>query len=116
MADPAGGGAPLLVLDHVPPAPGDEAPLSRVRGRSVSSFRPVPETIYWVLRATLSRGTSVTWSESHGDEVLYVLSGELEVAGSRCSEASALVVESGAPATVTALREVDVVHIGTMRA
>src|SRR4051794_12495788 len=76
--------ATLLRIDHVDREHAYCAPFCHIEGACVASFQIVPDTIYWVLTATLATDTSLTWSDAHGDEVVYILTGEVEVGGSRC--------------------------------
>jgi hypothetical protein len=60
--------------------------------------------------ADLEPGASLQWPPLHGDEGVYVESGELQINGSTCPEGGALILESGSSETVTATRDTRIVH------
>ena len=66
----------------------------------------------WLLAADLDDGTRLAWPETHGDEVVYVLSGALAVEGRICPTAGAVVVESGVASAVEARGATRIVHAG----
>jgi quercetin dioxygenase-like cupin family protein len=93
-------------------APGWAAPTVSLTGSAVSAQLSAPEFPLWLVRGTLQPGTSLTWNLPHGDEILYVTSGEVEVDGRVCPPGGAIVVESGVAATVVARGEAEVLHYG----
>jgi len=66
----------------------------------------------WAVRASLGAGATLTWEADHGDEGLYVASGEIRVGTRRCPAGGAVLIEAGVVASVTADAPADVVHVG----
>ena len=88
------------------------APSCDARGPICSAlFHPDGYSL-WALEAELGEGAELVWGDRHGDEVLYVLDGELDVQGSHCGPKDAAIVESGAAVTVRARTETRLVHFG----
>jgi quercetin dioxygenase-like cupin family protein len=102
----------LTVTDHHEMSAGYAAPSCEASGNTSTSYAVTVDGQMWVLRANLDEGSTLTWAEHHGDEVVYVLSGEIEVDGRSCTSETAIVVESDAPAVVTARSAAEIVHMG----
>jgi quercetin dioxygenase-like cupin family protein len=85
---------------------GYDAPACAVEGpaRSVR-FQPDGFSL-WEVEAELGAGAELQWAPAHGDEVVYVLDGELELDGSQCGPATAVIVEAGVVAAARATRDV----------
>jgi hypothetical protein len=67
----------------------------------------------WELEAELDTGAELVWRPDHGDEVLFVLTGELEVDGAGCGPRTAVIVERGvAAAAARAVAPSRVLHFG----
>ncbi len=66
----------------------------------------------WLVVADLDDGAELRWDAGHGDDGIYVASGELEVDGRRCPPGGAVIVESGVAATARAAGPTRVVHCG----
>jgi uncharacterized cupin superfamily protein len=62
-------------------------------------------------RVAVGARARLAWSESHGDEGVYVVSGAVEVDGRVCPEDGAVVVESGVPAALRAVEDAELVHV-----
>lgn len=93
---------------------GYAAPRCAVRGpaRSVR-FHPEGYSL-WQVSGELEPGTELEWRSEHGDEALYIRTGELEVDGNRVQEGGMVIVESGVPAVVRAVVKTSVLHQGPM--
>jgi quercetin dioxygenase-like cupin family protein len=77
--------------------------------------RLAPESFpLWLYVSQLERGGTLQWSGHHGDEVVYVIDGELESDGSPCGTGGTVVIESGATATVQARRSTTIAHFGPL--
>jgi len=63
-----------------------------------------------LLEAALVPGGTVAWGPDHGDEAVYVVTGEVEVDGRRCPAGGAVVVESGVSTVLRASRATRIVH------
>jgi quercetin dioxygenase-like cupin family protein len=90
--------------------PGYSAPTVTVEGEASSAAIGDEDFSLWALRAHLGAGTTLQWSESHGDEGLYVLSGGLEHDGRKTEAGGAVLVEAGVPAQVRASEPSVVLH------
>jgi quercetin dioxygenase-like cupin family protein len=66
----------------------------------------------WVVDARLDPGAELHWGPDHGDEAVVVLAGTVDVAGQSCPTGTAIVVEAGAPATVSSDGPATIVHFG----
>jgi quercetin dioxygenase-like cupin family protein len=93
-------------------ADGYRAPHCLVRGGVRSSMVSFDGFPLWLVRAELADGAVLEWEGAHGDEALYVVSGELDVSGRRCPSSGVVVVESGARATVEVPGGARLLHFG----
>jgi hypothetical protein len=95
-----------------PHAAGYLAPSCEAEGDIHSTlFHPEGYSL-WEVEAQLGAGAELRWSEQHGDEVIFVLEGGVEVAGERCEPNAAAVIEAGVAATARALEPSRIVHFG----
>jgi hypothetical protein len=62
--------------------------------------------------AELDAGAELVWDDDHGDEVVYVVSGGLEIDGTRCGPESSVIVESGVATTARAEAPTRLLHFG----
>ncbi len=92
--------------------PGWLAPTVVLDGQAESALMSPPDFPLWLVRGTLSAGAALEWTLPHGDEVVYVLAGELEHDGRVCPTGGTVVVESGVAARATAIGETQVLHFG----
>jgi quercetin dioxygenase-like cupin family protein len=103
---------PRIVRGEGPFDDGWIAPTAAVHGRAVSRLLSPQDFSLWLVRGHLPAGASLSWDGPHGDEVLYVQDGELEVGGRRCPTGGAVVIEAGVPTRITATSDADVLHFG----
>ena len=89
------------------------APRCRAEGPAQSQPASPPGLSIWMLRAQLAADTALRWDERHGDEALYVQSGELSVDGRTCPEGGAVILEANARPTVSAQVATQVIHMGS---
>lgn len=93
-------------------SPGWLAPNVALIGDATSAAMSPPGFPLWLVRGTLADGATLQWSARHGDEVVYVLSGEIEVDGRVCPSAGTVVVESDVAACAVARGTTTVLHFG----
>src|SRR4051794_25976169 len=79
------------------------APCCTVSGPIQARHFQPSEMSIWRIEAELSDGASFVWGPEHGDEVLFVLQGELQHEGVSVPEGGAAVIESGVATAITAL-------------
>ena len=104
---------PQIVLGaDVADAPGWVAPTVALTGAASSALISPPDFSLWLVRGTLAAGSSLTWCVPHGDEVVYVSSGELELDGRICPPGGAMTIESGVECTVVARGDAQLLHYG----
>jgi quercetin dioxygenase-like cupin family protein len=72
-----------------------------------------PGYALWLTKSELEDGGTLTWSNRHGDDGVYVLSGSLEIGGRSIPAGGAIIVESGAEASARAAGTTKIVHVGT---
>ena len=84
-----------------------------VTGVLSSRLMSPPEYPLWLCVSSLEAGATITWDDDHGDEGIYVLEGELEVAGQQCQAGGAVIVESGVRTQATASGASRIVHCGS---
>jgi quercetin dioxygenase-like cupin family protein len=89
------------------------APFCSAHGAITTKFSQPEGFDQWVVTAKLPAGSEVEWTDRHGDEALYVVSGRVQVGDKVCVAGGAVVIESGAPALAHALENSDVVHMGS---
>jgi quercetin dioxygenase-like cupin family protein len=88
------------------------APFTEANGAFRNSlFRPDGYSL-WEVVAELGKGAELHWGERHGDEVLFVLDGEIEVDGVRCGPSTAAIVESGVRTVARSLSDARLLHFG----
>lgn len=89
-----------------------EAPFCTRRGEGRSAgFFPEGYSL-WRIVGALGAGAELEWGSEHGDEGLYILKGQLEIGGTVVTAGSAVIIEAGVAATVRALDDTSVVHMG----
>ena len=105
----------IVVFEQpTPMTPSYSAPYCTAHGGSNSSlFHPEGYSL-WKVTAELHAATELHWQTDHGDEALFVLTGELELDGKRCGPEGVVIVEAGAPATVRALDDAHLLHFGSI--
>ena len=89
---------------------GYPVPSCRAEG-DVSGRRDVAQS-QWVAQARLSKSSGLAWDTRHGDEVMYVLSGELQVDGRPCGPGGVIAIEAGTAAKCTATEDTEIIHFG----
>ncbi len=89
-----------------------EAPYTEATGEVRSSiFRPDGYSL-WKVSAELEAGAELRWDEGHGDEGIFVLSGDLEHEGRHTGAEGVVLVESGVAATVRVTEPSRILHFG----
>jgi quercetin dioxygenase-like cupin family protein len=105
--------AKLTVIAKADVLAHDQYQAPRVVTKTLSSSNVGPDGYsLWVCDSQLADGATIEWDADHGDDAVYVLSGELDVTGRRCPPGGAMIVESGAAVMATAIGETRVVHFG----
>jgi uncharacterized cupin superfamily protein len=116
-------GVTVIRSDEQPMTPGYLAPTVSVEGDAASRWRSPAEFPLWLVAARLSPGATLQWRAgensdegAHGDEAVYVLSGELRVGDRVCPTAGALIIEAGVDAQAEVGAEsASVLHFGPAR-
>ncbi len=88
------------------------APHCTSRGDARSALFHPDGFSLWKVNGELDAGTELTWGTDHGDEGIFVISGELEFDGRVIGADGALIVEAGVSGTVRARRATSLVHFG----
>ncbi len=79
----------------------------------VVSRRVSPDDVsLWLVTSELPAGTTLTWTEEHGDEAVYVTEGALRIDGRECPTRGAVVVEAGVATRARAVGPTRVIHMG----
>lgn len=98
--------------DRFPTQEAFSAPHCRLVGPGRGRAASPPGASIGFCALELDAGSSLRWDAGHGDEALYVESGELEVDGRRCPGGGAIVIEAGAAAAVVARSASRVLQMG----
>lgn len=101
----------IIAKAGVPQCDSYQAPRKVTKTLSSSNVGP-EEYSLWVCDSELDDGATIEWDSNHGDDAVYVLSGELVVDGRRCPTGGSVIVESGVAATAAAVGTTRVVHFG----
>ena len=106
--------ADLQVFDFNEAAWGDtyDAPFCKVSGHFQAKTANLTNYSLWTINACLEPGATVQWSGAHGDEVVMVLSGSLEVDGVAIPPLGTIVVEAGVDGAATATEQTELLHWG----
>jgi quercetin dioxygenase-like cupin family protein len=67
----------------------------------------------FIVYSEVSAGAELRWDEHHGDEGVFVIDGEVEVSGERAGKKGAVLVEAYAPATLRAVTDSYLLHVGS---
>jgi hypothetical protein len=102
----------VVVAAHTEQEPVYGAPFCEVHGETSTSCSTPEGFEQFVVTGTLRAGSTLRWDAPHGDEAVFVQAGELVHDGVRCGTGDALIVESGARATIEAVVDTDIVHFG----
>jgi uncharacterized cupin superfamily protein len=97
--------------DDVAAATSYQGPRDVTGVRSSKRLSP-PDYSLWLCESELEDGAVMRWTDSHGDDAVYVFEGELDVDGHRCPTGGAVIVESGAVATARAVGPTRIAHYG----
>ena len=83
-------------------------------GSVVSRVVDPSESSLWLIDARLEPGATLEWAAPHGDEIVYVLDGSIEVEGTACGPDGAVVIESGVATRLQALQPSRIIHFGSV--
>ena len=83
-------------------------------GSVVSRVVDPSDSQLWLIDARLEPGTTLKWAAPHGDEIIYVLDGSVEVEGTACGPDGAVVIESGVATQLRALEPSRIIHFGSV--
>ena len=97
----------------LPVSPGYPVPGWTLSGRCRATVADPVSLPLWLCRARLSPGATLSVGRDHGDQALYVVSGALRAAGRECAAGGAVILESGAGATIEITSEAELVHVGS---
>jgi hypothetical protein len=82
-------------------------------GDAVARLRSAANFPLWLISAELPDGATMDWDADHGEEVVYVETGQLAAGSSRTPEGGAVVLEAGCPARLVAEGPTRVLHFGS---
>jgi hypothetical protein len=99
----------LLPVTRQYPAPG-----WTLSGPCRATFADPVGLPLWLCRAQVGPGVTLSVGRVHEDQALYVVSGTLRAGGQECSSGGAVILESGAGATVEITSEAELVHVGSV--
>jgi len=105
-------GTGFAARDEASDVDGYAAPTCRLRGGASSSLVAFDGFPLWAVRAELLPGAVLEWESDHGDEGIYVASGELRVGTRICPTGGAVLIEGGAAVSVAADAPATIVHFG----
>jgi len=105
-------GLSICRYDDASSAAGHPVAGHTAEGASVRVLHPDGYSL-WMVELTLPAGAVIELPDVHGDEILYVVSGELAVDGTSCTAGGAAVVESGAHPRLAVGEPAVVLHMGT---
>lgn len=91
---------------------GHQAPTCRLEGAASSKFLAPHDYSLWLVASELAAGAALAWDAEHGDEIVYVESGTLEVDGRTCGPRGVVVIESRAVATIASAEPTSLLHFG----
>ena len=93
-------------------APAYPAPTCEVKGVSNGRYANPEGFPLWFVVGEIEAGGEIAWGSLHGDEILYVTDGQLEIDGSICETGGVAIVEANVVATARAVRQTALVHFG----
>lgn len=80
----------------------------------ISSHRLTPEGYaLWMCESDLADGAEIFWDEEHGEDIIYVIEGEVEIENRVCPTDGAVVVEGGVKTILKSIGRSRVVHFGS---
>src|SRR5580698_5269058 len=105
--------AKMAAINHedVEPSTTYQAPRAAT-GVAWSKALSPPGYALWLTKSELHDGATITWSDHHGDDGVYVLAGGLDVGGRSVPAGGAIIVESGVAVTARAEGTTKIVHVG----
>jgi quercetin dioxygenase-like cupin family protein len=103
---------PAIVRGDVAAEPGWASPTTSLDGTAASRVLGPEGFSLWQVAGALDAGASLRWDGHHGDEVVYVQDGAVEVDRRQCPAGGAVVVEAGVAATLTAPQGARLLHFG----
>jgi hypothetical protein len=103
----------ILDLATRPEADGHATPFTKSNGVARSHYWEPDGFGQFVVDSHLAAGTVLDWLPGHGDEIVYVLEGEIAVDGASIGPRGAVVIESDAATRLEATAATHIVHLGT---
>ena len=101
----------LAVLTHDTAEGGYAPPDCRVSQPCRGDFQRANSL--WIATGELPVGASLRWTGGQQDQAVFVLAGELQLAGRRCEAGDALLVEAGVECAATVLAHARIAHFGS---
>jgi hypothetical protein len=101
-----------LLFDSDVPKTGYEVPSVALSGVATTRFAAPDGFSQWALTGTVESGGVLEWGTDHGDEALYLESGQIDIDGEICDAGGAVIIERGAPARLEFTTTSSVVHFG----
>ncbi len=83
-----------------------------VDGQAEIRFTELRDYQFFVASLVIGEGTSLAWSQEHGEEALFVLAGEVSVGAVACKTKGSVIVESDAVGSLIAVTESKLLHLG----
>jgi hypothetical protein len=80
---------------------------------AVARLLSAPDFPLWLISADVPDGGGLHWGPDHGDEVVYVASGQVAAGARECSEGGAVIIEAGCPADLVAQGPARLLHFGS---
>jgi hypothetical protein len=102
----------VVMFEDLESSPGYKAPSATFAGEATTRFAAPEGYALWVAAGTVGKGSTLEWSENHGDEALYLERGSVELDGEVCGDGGAVILERGAGAHLSFLEDSSVVHFG----
>ena len=113
MSDSSSVTQAIKVFDHTETSENYQARFCVADGDIRSSLAAAPGYDLWALTAELAAGASLTWTQGHGEEGIYVISGAISTDAGTARPGDLLVLETGARCTGAATEPTTLLHVGS---
>jgi hypothetical protein len=101
-------------LDEVEPQTAYQGPRDATGVKSSRRMSPEKGVFsLWLAFSELEDGATITWTDRHGDDGVYIVEGAMEIEGSTCPTGGAFVVESGHATEAKAVGPTTIAHYGS---
>src|SRR5689334_20647806 len=102
----------VQIFDHAEKSAAYPAPHCSVDGQVMASAAFPDGFDLWNVSAQFGAGATISWSDDHGDEALYIISGRVRHGDEECGASQTILIDSHVVTQIHILEPTELVHSG----